>query len=357
MLRGSELLIVGGITLITIAVASLGYFKLNHKKKQHKKVEDLVGNTPTVLLCEMKNGSKIYGKCEFLNLSGSSKDRFVLYALKKMHSDQNSVVEASMGSTAISLATISKLMGLNCKVFVPNISIDKTNYLKGLGAELTVLKDTSFVDTNHFIKAAESSLSPDDIYLNQFENELNWMAHYFVTGPEIIKDLPEIDVFVMGLGTGASLRGIAKCLKEYNPKIKVIVADPQGSGLFNKFKYGVLFHDYEHEGKRHRHQKDTIVEGIGQTRLSKMVQELYEMKLVDDILLVTDEQAYRNAKKLMQLGLFLGPSSAVHYEVCNQIAIRYPGSNILTMLCDRGERYLSTMWNPEYMSTRLSDVQ
>eukprot|EP00834_Sanchytrium_tribonematis_P005281 NODE_309_length_10065_cov_0.706101.p5 type:complete len:352 gc:universal NODE_309_length_10065_cov_0.706101:8050-6995(-) len=322
------------------------------KSSKRKNVEDLIGNTPTIFLIQ-RNGSKIYGKCEFLNLSGSSKDRFVHYALKKMiKPHHNTVVEASMGSTAISLATISKLLGLDCKVFVPNISDDKTNYLAGLGAKVKILKDTSFVDTEHFIKAAEKSIEPNEVYLNQFENDLNWKAHFENTGPEILADLPEIDVFVMGLGTGASMKGIAKFLKSVKPNIKIIVADPQGSGLYNKFKHGVLFHEFEHEGTRHRHQKDTIVEGIGQSRLSRMVQELYDLNLVDDVYQVNDDKVVENLHELMQLGLFLGPSSGVHFEVCKIIADKFPGSNILTMLCDRGERYLSTVWNRDYMCNR-----
>eukprot|EP00835_Amoeboradix_gromovi_P004618 NODE_370_length_9954_cov_0.501776.p4 type:complete len:357 gc:universal NODE_370_length_9954_cov_0.501776:9010-7940(-) len=344
--------LVATVILAAIAIAYRNIRK-NHRKN-YKTVEDLIGNTPMVLLKEV-NGSKIFGKCEFLNLSGSSKDRFVLYALKRMKTRQSrTVVEASMGSTAISLATISKIFNLNCKVFVPNISTDKTKYLRGLGSELKVLQDTSFVDSSHFIKAAEASLTGSDIYLDQFENELNWKSHYEITGPEIVKDLPDIDIFVMGLGTGCTLRGVAMYLKEYNPKIKIIIADPQGSGLFNKFKHGVLFHSLEKEGQRHRHQRDSIVEGIGQTRLSRLVQELYELEIVDDVLQITDEQVLHNAQELMDLGLFLGPSSALHFEVCKQMARKCPNSKIMTMLCDRGERYLSTLWDPLYMQSRLA---
>ena len=345
------------IPLITTLICSSIYVIYRYcRKRTYKRVSDLIGNTPLILLKEL-NGCKIFGKCEFMNLSGSSKDRFVYYALQHMDIQPNSVIkEASMGSTAISLATIVKLFDSHADIYVPSISKDKTSYLKGLGATLEVKQDTSFVDENNFIKACEKSIKDSDIYLNQFENELNWKAHYFVTGPEIYADVPEIDIFVMGLGTGASLRGIAQYLKEKKPSIRIIIADPQGSGLYNKFKFGVLFHQYEQEGTRHRHQKDSIVEGIGQSRLSSMVQELYELNLVDDVVSVTDEQVYATAHELMDLGLFLGPSSAVHYYVCKQIALLHPNSNIVTMLCDKGERYLSTLWDPAYMQHRFDGV-
>lgn len=182
-------------------------------------------------------------------------------------------------------------------------------------------------------------------FADQFENDGNWRAHYASTAPEIYRQTGgRVDAFVAGAGTGGTISGCARYLKERLPEMRVVLADPPGSGLFNRVKYGVMFDIKEREGTRRRHQVDTIVEGIGINRVTHNFEAGRE--LVDDAVRVTDEEAMAMARFLVEKeGLFVGSSSAVNCVAAVRAAKKLgEGHRVVTILCDSGARHLSKFW-------------
>lgn len=233
-------------------------------------------------------------------------------------------------------------------------SIEKSDILLKLGATVERVRPASIVDQNQFVNTARRRAQEhtDDtnrpgrgFFADQFENTANYIAHQNSTGPEIYHQTDgQIDAFVAGAGTGGTISGVALALKPLLKHLKVILADPQGSGLYNKIKYGVLFSSTEAEGTRRRHQVDSIVEGIGINRLTANFSA--GMNLIDDAVKVSDVQAMRMAKWLVEKdGLFIGASSAVNCVAAAKVARDMEkGSRIVTILCDSGSRHLSRFW-------------
>ena len=198
---------------------------------------------------------------------------------------------------------------------------EKSSLLLKLGAVVERVPPAPIVDPMHFVNRARSLAAEhtDDpnrrgrgYFANQFENEANWQAHYDSTGPEIFRQCGgTIDAFVAGAGTGGTIAGVAMYLKPRLPDIKIVLSDPQGSGLYNRVKYGVMFSTTEKEGTRKRSQVDTIVEGIGINRVTANFEAGRE--LIDDAVKVDDEQALAMARWLVEKdGIFVGSSSAVN---------------------------------------------
>ncbi len=200
-------------------------------------------------------------------------------------------------------------------------STEKSDLLLKLGAEVERVRPTSIVDQNQFVNkararaaehTADSSRQGRGFFADQFETEANWQAHFNGTGPEIYSRTGgHLDAFVAGAGTGGTISGVAMYLKPRLPKLKVVLADPQGSGLFNKVKFGVMFDPAEKDGSRRRHQVDSIVEGVGINRMTHNFEA--GRALIDDAIRVTDEQAMEMARWLVEKdGIFVGSSSAVN---------------------------------------------
>jgi cysteine synthase A len=235
-----------------------------------------------------------------------------------------------------------------------DVAIEKSDLLLKLGAVVERVKPASIVDQEQFVnlarrRAQEHTDDPNKpgrgIFADQFENTANYLAHQSSTGPEIYAQTNgQLDVFIAGAGTGGTISGVALALKPLLPEMKVILADPQGSGLYNKIKYGVMFSPTEAEGTRRRHQVDTIVEGIGINRLTQNFSA--GMSLIDDAVKVTDKQAMRMARWLVEKeGLFVGASSAVNCVAAAITARKEgPGKRIVTVICDSGNRHLSKFW-------------
>ena len=233
-------------------------------------------------------------------------------------------------------------------------SAEKSDLLTALGAVVERVTPASIVDKKQFVnlaqrRAEEHTADPEipgrGFFADQFENESNWKAHYESTGPEIYRQCGEkLDAFVAGAGTGGTIAGVARYLKPRLPGCMIVLADPPGSGLYNRVKYGVMFDAKEREGTRRRHQVDTIVEGIGINRVTRNFEAGRE--LVDDAVRVGDEQAMAMARLLVQReGLFLGSSSAVNLVAAVRTALLLgPGHRIVTILCDGGQRHLSKFW-------------
>lgn len=200
---------------------------------------------------------------------------------------------------------------------------EKSELLLKLGAIVERVPPASIVDSKHFVNraqtlaaehTADSERQGRGYFADQFENEANWQTHYESTGPEIFRQCGrKIDAFVTGAGTGGTITGVARFLKEKLPNVKIVLADPQGSGLFNRIRFGVMFDPKEKEGTRRRQQVDTIVEGIGINRVTANFEAGRER--VDDAIKVTDDQALAMARWLAEKdGIFIGSSSAVNCE-------------------------------------------
>jgi cysteine synthase A len=210
-----------------------------------------------------------------------------------------------------------------------DVAIEKSDLLLKLGAEVERVKPAPIVDQGQFVNVAarrarehtEGGKPGRGVFADQFENEANWRAHFEGTGPEIFEQCGgKLDVFVAGAGTGGTISGCALYLKPRLPELKVVLADPQGSGLYNRVKYGVMFDVKEREGTRRRHQVDTIVEGVGINRVTANFEAGRE--LVDDAVRVTDEQALAMARWLVEKdGIFVGSSSAVNCRSLSLLSV------------------------------------
>jgi cysteine synthase A len=205
-----------------------------------------------------------------------------------------------------------------------DMAVEKSELLLKLGAEVERVRPAPIVDQSQFVnlarnRAAEHTANPDKrgrgLFADQFETEANWRAHFTGTGPEIYEQTGGfLDAFVSGAGTGGTLSGVALFLKEKLPDLKVVLADPPGSGLYNRVKFGVMFDPKEREGTRRRTQVDTIVEGIGINRVTHNFDVGRE--LIDDAIRVTDDQAIAMARWLVEHdGIFVGSSSAVNCKL------------------------------------------
>lgn len=300
-------------------------------------IESTIGNTPLFVIKSLSEitGCTIMAKAEFMNgAGGSPKDRVALNIIQSAeeagllipHSG-DTVYEGTVGSTGISLATLCRARGYLAHICMPSDqAMEKSNLLLKLGAVVERVKPAPIVDQEHFVNrarnlAAEHTADPAKrgrgFFANQFETEANWRAHYEGTGPEIFDQTRgNIDAFVAGAGTGGTISGVAMFLKSKKPTVKIVLADPQGSGLYNKIKHGVMFHPQEREGTRRRHQVDTMIEGIGLSRSTANFE--IGREVIDDAVKVTDDQAMAMARWLVEKdGIFIGSSSAVNCKFRN----------------------------------------
>jgi cysteine synthase A len=356
------------------------YIFTRRKYNPKKKLTDLIGNTPLVLISSLSTatGCTILAKAEFQNAGGSTKDRVALSIIND--AEERGLIqpnvgcciyEGTVGSTGISLATIARAKGYECHIFMPNdVAIEKSQLLVALGATVEIVKPVSIVDENHFVnlarkRALDMNKSADEtgslkrgFFCDQFENLANFDAHYHTTGPEIYQQTNgKIDAFCMGAGTGGTIAGIAQYLKPLVPGMKVILADPTGSGLLNKIKYGVMYSAQEAEGSRKRHQIDTIVEGVGIKRITENFKKA--LGYIDDAIRVTDIEALEMSRYIMKNdGYFLGSSSSVNLVAAYRTArILGPGHTIVTILCDHGSRHLTKFWSDDFLASKGLKVE
>ncbi|KAI9698475.1 MAG: hypothetical protein M1836_004056 [Candelina mexicana] len=328
-------------------------------------IEGCIGNTPLFKIKSLSEatGCDILAKAEFLNgAGGSPKDRVALSIIQMAEEEGlltphsgDTIYEGTVGSTGISLATLCRARGYLAHICMPDDqALEKSDLLLKLGAEVERVRPASIVDRDQFVnkaraRAAELTADPDrpgcGFFADQFESEANWRAHFSGTGPEVFRQTGgRLDAFVAGAGTGGTISGVAMYLKQRLPGMKVILADPQGSGLFNRIKYGVMFDPKEREGTRRRHQVDTIVEGVGINRVTANFEAGRE--LIDDAVRVNDEQAIMMARWLVEKdGIFVGSSSALNCVAAVKTAMEMgPGHRVVTVLCDSGTRHLSKFW-------------
>ena len=297
-------------------------------------VEKLVGNTPMIKIdyeYEGKKGS-ICTKLEFYNYSGSIKDRIALYIIQKekengVLSEGQPIIEVTSGNTGIAFAAIGALFGHEVHIFMPDwVSLERRKLIEMYGAQVHLVSR----EEGGFKKALELV----EEYANetgayrplQFDNELNTEAQYVTTGQEIIADFPEVNAFVSGIGTGGTLMGIGKRLKDYNPNSKVFALEPSTLSIL---KMGM------EEG-------DHLIEGIGDDFIPGIVDE----DLIDDIVLIHDYDAINMSKKLAkELGLGIGISSGANFLA--SVLMDSDDLNIATVFPDDNKKYITTKLSEE----------
>lgn len=302
-----------------------------------KHITDMVGNTPVVCLNETseKIGSRfgnfealLYAKLEFLNPSGSIKDRIAKFLLeeaekKGMIKPGYTIVEATSGNTGISLAMLAAAKGYKFIAVMPeNETQERVRFMQAYGAEV-ILSPADDLVKGAIEKATEMAKRPGYWMPSQFSNPGNVICHKETTGRELIKQVGEkIDVFVAGVGTGGTLMGVGKALKEVNPNVKLISAQPSGSR--------------ELSGGEPGHH---LIGGIA----TGFVPEIVDTSLIDDVVYVEDAQAVEMCRILArEKGLFVGPSSGSNVFVALRMARRLKRGNIVaTVLADRADRYFS----------------
>ncbi len=309
-----------------------------------------VGNTPLIRLNSLSDetGCEILGKAEFLNPGGSVKDRAALYIVedaerKGLLKPGGTVVEGTAGNTGIGLAHICKAKGYKCLIIIPDTqSQEKIDLLRTLGAEVRTVPAVPYKDPNNYVKLSGRVAAELDnaIWANQFDNLANRLAHYETTGAEIWTQTDgKVDAWTASTGTGGTYAGVALYLKEKNPNVKCILADPMGSGLYSYFKTG----EVKIEGS-------SITEGIGNSRVTANMVDVP----VDDALQIDDREAVRLVYQLLEKdGIFVGGSVGINVGAALKIAHQMgPGHTIVTVLCDGGSRYQSRLFNRKWLAEK-----
>ncbi len=253
------------------------------------------------------------------------------------------MVEGTAGNTGIGLAHLCAARGYRCVIVIPETqSPEKMDLLRALGAEVRPVPAVPYKDPNNYQKIAGrlAQETANAIWANQFDNLVNRQAHYETTGPEIWCDTAgKVDAFVCATGTGGTLAGVARYLKEQNPAVRTVLADPHGSGLYSFVKTGSI----QAEGS-------SITEGIGSTRITANL----EGTPIDDAVRIDDQTCVTMVYRLLrEEGLFVGGSTGINVAAAVQLARELgPGHTIVTLLCDRGNLYFARLFNGAWLAQK-----
>ena len=309
-----------------------------------------VGNTPLIRLNSFseETGCEILGKAEFLNPGGSVKDRAALYIIedaqeKGLLKPGGTVVEGTAGNTGIGLAHICNAKGYKCLIVIPDTqSQEKIDALRTLGAEVRTVPSVPYKDPNNYVKLSGrlAQEMENAIWANQFDNLANRRAHYETTGAEIWQQTDgKIDAWVTATGTGGTLAGVSMYLKEKNPALKTVLADPMGSALYSYVKTGEI-----------KSEGSSITEGIGNSRVTANM----EGAIIDDAIRIDDAECVQVVYRLLnEEGLFVGGSTGINVAAAVALAKQMgPGHTIVTILCDSGARYQSRLFNREWLEAK-----
>lgn len=311
---------------------------------------DLIGNTPLVLLegPSAEAGCEIWGKCEFLNPGGSVKDRAALGIVRdaEERGDLNpggTIVEGTAGNTGIGLALVANALGYRTIIVMPdNQSPEKMDTLRALGAELVLVPPTKYSDANHFVHTSRrlAEETAGAVWANQFDNTANRKAHIETTAAKIWQQLDgRIDGFTCAVGTGGTLAGVGLGLKAFDETVTIALTDPHGAALYSHYATGEL-----------KSEGNSVAEGIGQGRITGNL----EGAPVDTQFRVSDDEGLEwVARLLRQEGLCLGLSSGINVAGAVRLGKELgPQARIATILCDTGFRYLSTLYNRQWLEAK-----
>ena len=310
----------------------------------------LIGNTPLVRLKgpSEETGCEIYGKCEFLNPGGSVKDRAALFIVNEAEAQGQLqpggvIVEGTAGNTGIGLALVGAAKGYRTIIVMPETqSREKMDTLRALGAELVLVPAAPFSNPNHFVHTSRrlAEETPNALWADQFDNIANRLAHIKTTAAEIWEQTGgRVDGFTCAVGTGGTLAGVGMGLKERSSDVVIALSDPHGAALYNYYAHGEL-----------KSEGSSVAEGIGQGRITGNL----EGAPVDTQFRISDEEGLEQVHRLlMHEGICLGLSSGINVAGAIRLARQLgPGKTIVTILCDSGLRYLSTLYNPEWLVSK-----
>ena len=316
---------------------------------------DGIGNTPLIKLRGPSEitGCNIYGKAEYLNPGGSVKDRAALALIrdaeeKKLIKKGGTIVEGTAGNTGIGLCLLGNSLGYKTIIVMPETqSQEKKDTLKNIGADLRLVPAKPYKDSNNYVKYSArlaDELRPGNnngvVWANQFDNVANAKGHYEGTGKEILDQTEgKIDGFVCSSGTGGTISGVSNALKEKNKNIKIYLSDPKGSALYNYIKNGEL-----------KSEGNSITEGIGSSRVTKN----FENAKIDDAYSIDDREALPVLFDLIKNeGLSLGTSCGINIAGAIRLGKELgPGKTIVTILCDKSDRYNSKLFNKSFLQEK-----
>ena len=314
-----------------------------------------IGNTPLIRLRRLSDltGCHILGKAEFMNPGGSVKDRAALAIVEDAERSGllrpgGTIVEGTAGNTGIGLTVVGNARGYRTVIVIPDTqSQEKKDTLRLLGATLHEVPAAAYTNPNHYTRVAErlareiAKTEPNGaIWARQFDNIANRAGHRATTGPEIWRQTEgTVDAFVSVVGTGGTLAGVAMALRERNPRVKIVLADPPGAALYNYYAHGEL-----------KAEGSSITEGIGQGRITGNLEGL----AVDFAYQVPDTETVQAVFDLLQFeGLCVGTSAGVNLVAATRLAKELGrGRTIVTLLCDSGLRYQSRLFNPAFLRSK-----
>ncbi|HEX5536790.1 MAG TPA: cysteine synthase A [Sphingobium sp.] len=310
----------------------------------------LIGNTPLVRLKgpSEESGCDIFGKCEFANPGASVKDRAALFIVrdaeeKGLLKPGGIIVEGTAGNTGIGLALVANALGYRTVIVMPETqSREKMDTLRALGAELVLVPAAPYSNPGHFVHTSRRLAEETEgaIWANQFDNIANRKAHILGTAEELWRQMGgRIDGFTCSAGTGGTIAGVGLGLKAKDEKITIALADPHGAALYNYFAHGEL-----------RAEGNSVAEGIGQGRITGNL----EGAPIDTQFRISDEEGLVWVRRLLaEEGLCLGLSSGINVAGAVALARQLgPGKRVATILCDTGFRYLSTLYNREWLEAK-----
>ncbi len=316
---------------------------------------DAIGNTPLIVLKKASEmtGCTILGKAEFLNPGGSVKDRAALAIVQDAEErgtlqPGGMIVEGTAGNTGIGLALVGNARGYRTVIVMPETqSQEKKDMLRLCGADLRLVPAVPYSNPGNYVRYSETlakelaASEPNGVlWANQFDNQANRQGHYRTTGPEIWNQTDgRVDAFTCAVGTGGTLAGVGMALKERNRDLRIVLADPMGSALYNWYAHGEL-----------KAEGNSITEGIGQGRVTHNL----DGAPIDGQVQITDEEALPVIFDLLKReGLCVGGSSGINVAAAVKVAKQLgPGHTVVTVLCDYGTRYQSKLFNPQFLRER-----
>lgn len=312
---------------------------------------ETIGNTPLIRIDSLSEatGCNILGKAEFLNPGGSVKDRAALWMVREAEKagtlkPGGTVVEGTAGNTGIGLVHVCNSRGYDTVIYMPdNQSAEKVNILKTLGAEVRVVPTVPYANEDNFQKQAGryAATLPNAIWANQFDNTANRLAHIESTGPEIWAQTDgKVDAFTCSVGTGGTLAGISRYLKSQSKDVRIVLTDPYGSALYN----------WVTTGSADMTPGPSITEGIGNSRVTDNLAGTE----IDDAVQVSDQDMVNMVYAMLEKdGWFFGSSTGINLCGAVQIAQQLgPGHTIVTVLCDDGSKYMSRLFNDEFLAEK-----
>ena len=297
--------------------------------RAYSDVTEAIGNTPMIRLGRLGAGlpSEIYAKVEGLNPGGSIKDRAALFMIRDAEGsgalkEGMTIIEPTSGNTGIGLAMVGVFLGYRCVIVMPDtMSAERISLMRAFGAEVVLTPGAEGM-AGALKEADRLKEELGGFIPSQFSNPSNAMAHQVTTAAEILEQVPDVDYVVAGIGTGGTATGIARGLREYDSEAKVVGVEPASSPLIT-------------EGRAGPHQ----IQGIG----ANFVPDLLDQSVLDSVVTVTDEDAVLYARRLArEEGVFAGISSGAAVAAAARLAEEHPGSKIVAILPDRGDRYIST---------------